>query len=67
VSLECELEKSAKGRQVEYIRCTCLKSKVEEPIPDTLRFRATKESKLDMKKSSYNVDAKSRRNIFKVA
>jgi hypothetical protein len=24
--------------------------KVEEPIPDTLRFRATKESELDMKK-----------------
>jgi hypothetical protein len=25
--------------------------KVEEPIPDTLRFRTTKESKLDMKKN----------------
>jgi hypothetical protein len=24
--------------------------KVEEPVPDTLRFRATKESELDMKK-----------------
>jgi hypothetical protein len=45
--------------------------KVEEPIPDTLRFSTTKESELDMKKkivnSSYNVDVKSRRNIFEVA
>jgi hypothetical protein len=45
--------------------------KVEEPIPDTLRFRTTKMSKLDMKKklvnSSYNVDIKSGRNIFKIA
>jgi hypothetical protein len=24
-------------------------AKVEEPIPDTLRFRVTKESKLDLK------------------
>jgi hypothetical protein len=26
-------------------------NKVEEPIPDTLRFRTTKESELDMKKN----------------
>jgi hypothetical protein len=28
---------------------TDCKIKVEEPIPDTLRFRATRESELDMK------------------
>jgi hypothetical protein len=34
------------------MRCIVVKfiaSKVEEPIPDTLRFRTTKESELDIK------------------
>jgi hypothetical protein len=36
-----------------FFLCECVSSKVEEPIPDTLRFRTTKESELDMKKIYY--------------